>query len=312
MRHLDAAALAALLPPADLVGALREGFRRGCELPVRHQHALARQDEPDATLLLMPAWTERYLGVKLSTVIPGNRARGLGAVQASYLLSSARTGEALASIDGLELTLRRTAAASALAATALAREDARRLLVVGTGNLAPHLARAHAAARPIEQVEVWGRRAERAAAVCDELAHEGLAATPAEDLERAAHAADVISCATLSEEPLVRGEWLRPGAHLDLVGAFTPQMRETDDEAVRRAEVFVDTREGALAEGGDLLLAVEAGAFELAEVRADLFELCRGEHSGRRFEDEITLFKSVGTALEDLFAAVLAYERSNS
>jgi alanine dehydrogenase len=311
MRHLDAAALAALLPPADLVEALRAGFRSGCTLPVRHHHTIPMQGEPDAMLLLMPAWTAGgYLGVKISTVFPGNGARGLGAVQGSYVLASARTGVALASMDGLELTLRRTAAASALAASRLARDDASRLLVVGTGNLAPHLARAHAAVRAIERVGVWGRDPAKSAAVAERLRGEGFDARAEPDLEAAARAADVISCATLSEQPLIRGAWLRPGTHLDLVGAFTPRMRESDEEAVRRAAVFVDTREGAQGEAGDLIQAIEAGAFAWERVRADLFELCRGEHPGRRDQREITLFKSVGTALEDLFAAVLAWERS--
>jgi len=318
VRHLDASDLARLIPPDDLVAALREGFRSGCTLPVRHHHDLPRRGEPDAMLLLMPAWTdgasgdEGYIGVKISTVFPGNGARGLGAVQGSYVLSSARTGEALVSMDGLELTLRRTAAASALAATFVARDDASRLLVVGTGNLAPHLARAHAAVRPIRSIEVWGRDAGKAAALAEQLAGEGFEARAVPELEQAVRAADVVSCATLSREPLVRGEWLRPGAHLDLVGAFTPSMRESDDEAVRRAEVFVDTREGAAAEAGDLLRAIEAGAFAWERLGADLFELCRGEHPGRRSAEEITLFKSVGTALEDLFAAIVAFERVGS
>ena len=316
MQHLDASALASLLPPGDLVGALREGFRAGCVLPVRHHHTLPKRDEADAMLLLMPAWTAEedradggYLGVKVSTVFPGNGARGLGAVQGSYVLSSARTGQALATLDGLELTLRRTAAASALAASFLAREDAARLLVVGTGNLAPHLARAHCAVRPIRRIEVWGRDAAKASAVADRLRAAGLDARARTELEVAVGEADVISCATLSHEPLVRGEWLRPGTHLDLVGAFTPRMRESDDDAVRGAEVFVDTREGAAAEAGDLLRAIETGAFAWERLRADLFDLCRGEHPGRRDAAEITLFKSVGTALEDLFAAILAWER---
>jgi ornithine cyclodeaminase len=311
MRHLDAAALAELLPPADLIEALRAGFRAGCTLPARHHHTISERGEPDATLLLMPAWTEGgYLGVKIATVFPANASRGIGAVQASYMLSSARTGVALVSMDGLELTLRRTAAASALAATYLARREAARLLVVGTGNLAPHLVRAHAAVRPITVVGVWGRDRAKAAAVASRLRGEGWDARPEPELEAAVRCADVVSCATLSEAPLVRGDWLRAGSHLDLVGAFGPRMRECDDEAVRRAEVFVDTRAGARAEAGDLLQALAAGAFAWDQVRADLFELCRERHPGRRTEHEITLFKSVGTALEDLFAAILAWEQT--
>ena len=314
MRIFDAAATAERLPWGAVVDALERGFRDGCEMPVRHHHGVAAPaGEPEATLLLMPAWTAGgYLGVKVASVFPGNASRGLGAVQASYILASGETGEPLALIDGLELTLRRTAAASALASKYLSRPDARRLLVVGTGNLAPHLAAAHAAVRPGLDVEFWGRRPEKALAASRSplLQGLGLGAGTAGDLEAAVRAADVVSTATLATEPLVHGAWLRPGAHLDLVGGFTPAMRETDDEAMRRATVFVDTRAGALVEAGDLTQPIESGALAPEDVAADLYDLCRGEHAGRRSEGEITLFKSVGAALEDLFAAILLWERS--
>ena len=313
MRIFDAAATAELLPWGAVVDALERGFRDGCEMPVRHHHGVAAPaGEPDATLLLMPAWTAGgYLGVKVATVFPGNASRGLGAVQASYLLASAVTGEPLALIDGLELTLRRTAAASALASKYLSRPDARRLLVVGTGNLAPHLAAAHAAVRPGLDVEFWGRRPEKALAASRSplLQGLGIATATAADLEAAARAADIVSTATLATEPLLFGDWLRPGLHVDLVGGFTPGMREADDEAVRRSTVFVDTRAGALVEAGDLTQPIESGALAPEDVAADLYELSRGEHAGRRNEGEITLFKSVGAALEDLFAAILLWER---
>lgn len=312
MRYFNAARTAELLPWAAVVDALERGFRDGCEMPVRHHHGIAAPaGDPEATLLLMPAWTAGgYLGVKVATVFPGNVSRGLGAVQASYVLSSAETGEPLALIDGLELTLRRTAAASALASKFLARPDARRLLVVGTGNLAPHLAAAHAAVRPGLELEFWGRRPEQALAACRSSLLEGRPATTANDLKTAVRAADIVSTATLATQPLVQGSWLQPGVHLDLVGGFTPAMRETDDEAVRRATVFVDTRAGALVEAGDLTQPIESGALAAKDIAADLYQLCRGEHPGRKAEDEITLFKSVGAALEDLFAAILLWERS--
>ena len=312
MRFFDAAKTAELLPWGAVVRALERGFHDGCEMPVRHHHGVAAPaGDPEATLLLMPAWTAGgYLGVKVATVFPGNVSRGLGAVQASYILSSAVTGEPLALIDGLELTLRRTAAASALASKFLSRPDARRLLVVGTGNLAPHLAAAHAAARPDLEIEFWGRRPEKALEASRSPLLQGLRTGTAVDLEAAVRAADIVSTATLATEPLVLGSWLQPGVHVDLVGGFTPAMRETDDEAMRRSTVFVDTRAGALVEGGDLPQPIESGALAPEDVAADLYELCRGEHGGRRDGQEITLFKSVGAALEDLFAAILLWERS--
>lgn len=311
MRSISAEATRAALDFPALVEALREGFRGEVEVPVRHHHTMARRDEPDATLLLMPAWQgERHVGVKIVTVTPGNSARSLPAVLGVYLLNDGRTGAPLALIDGPMLTLRRTAAASALAADYLAKPGAERLLMVGTGALAPHLIEAHAAVRPIRSVTVWGRSREKAEAVIAQLALPGVELRAVEDLEAAVAEAEVISCATLSSEPLVRGDWLRPGHHLDLVGAFTPQMRESDDEAVRRARVFVDTRAGCLKEGGDIVQPLAAGVIGETDVVADLFELTRGQREGRGGDAEITLFKSVGTALEDFAAAQLVMERS--
>jgi ornithine cyclodeaminase len=293
-----------------LIDALRAMFRDGCTAPVRHHHTIEQDGAPDATLLLMPAWQAGgHLGVKVATVFPGNADRALPAVMASYLLMDGATGEPRALIDGTALTARRTAAASALAATWLAREDAQAMVMVGTGALAPQLIRAHLAARPtIGRVAVWGRRPERARAVADALDLPGIAVTATEDLEGAVRAADLVSCATLATEPLVRGDWLRPGAHLDLVGAFTPAMRECDDAAVTRARLFVDTRAGALKEGGDLVDPLARGVIAEDAIVADLYDLARGAHPGRESPDEITLFKSVGAALEDLAAAIAVWD----
>jgi ornithine cyclodeaminase len=222
-----------------------------------------------------------------------------------YVLLDGATGHPRAIIEGEALTLRRTAATSALASRLLSRADARTLLVVGTGALAPWMAEAHCAVRPIESVLVWGRRAERTAAMAAVLRARGVPAEAATDLERAVRAADIVSCATTSREPLVRGAWVRPGTHVDLVGAFTPQMRECDDALVSAARVFVDTYAGALQEGGDLVQPLAAGAIARGHVLAELAELARGEHAGRTGAAEVTLFKSVGTALEDLAAASL-------
>jgi ornithine cyclodeaminase/alanine dehydrogenase-like protein (mu-crystallin family) len=292
-----------------LVPALREAFRHNdVEKPLRNVHQVASGDTP-AHLLTMPAWREGdMIGVKLVTVFPGNSARGLSAVSSVYGLFSGETGQPLAIIDGEALTNRRTAAASALASTYLSREDAGVLLVVGTGNLARHLAEAHAAMRPISRVLVWGRNAERAEAMSAELRAKGLNAERVDDLSAATAQADIVTCATTSRQPLVKGADLSPGAHVDLVGAFTPQMRETDDAAVLRASVFVDTYAGAFAEAGDLLQAVTGGGWSTDRTRAELHELAAGLKPGRRSADEITLFKSVGTALEDLAAAKLLLE----
>jgi ornithine cyclodeaminase len=311
MLVLDAAETRSALPWDGLVKALGDMFAKGCVMPVRHHHEVEVPGEADATLLLMPAWQPgAYIGVKMVSVFPGNQTRGLPAIHGSYLLSSGKTGELLAIVDGGELTARRTAAASALAARCLARPDASSLLMVGTGRLSANVIEAHASVRPIREVAVWGRDPRKAEATARELDLKGVSVSVATDLETAARKADIISCATLSSEPLIRGDWLKPGAHLDLIGAFKPTMRESDDRAVARASLFVDTRDGALKEGGDIVQPLRAGVITEASIRADLFELARGTHPGRTAPDEITLFKSVGAALEDLAGAVLAFEAS--
>lgn len=312
MRHFDLDATRRALPWPALIEALRAMFRDGCVMPVRHHHTFAVPGEPDATLLLMPAWqVGTYLGVKLASVVPGNASRGLPAVAGLYVLASARTGEILATMEGGELTARRTAAASALAADHLARAEASTLLMIGTGRLSLNLIQAHAAVRPIARVGIWGRNPAKAARVADEASRLGFAAAPVADLDAALAEADIVSAATLSLEPLVRGARLRPGAHVDLVGAFTPAMRESDDETMRRGRVFVDTRGGALKEAGDIVQAIAAGVLRPDDIAGDLVALVRGEAVGRTGPDEITVFKSVGAALEDLAAAILVHEGSH-
>jgi len=309
MRIIQAAEVDAALDYESLVERLRQAFRRDITVPLRHHHSIEGDGET-ATLLLMPAWQAgRHIGIKLATVFPGNSAQGLPAVMGAYLLLDGRTGSPLALIDGPVLTARRTAAASALASSYLSRPDSERLLMVGTGTLAPHLIAAHAAVRPIHNVLVWGRTEETAAKLAKRLDRPDFRVAATTDLEAAARGAHIISCATLSNEPLIAGDWLQPGQHLDLVGGFRPDMRETDDTAIRRARVFVDTRAGACSEAGDIVQPIESGVLDPEDIAADLFELTRGERAGRRYYDQITLFKSTGTALEDLAAAELAVER---
>lgn len=302
LRFYAAEEVHAALDYAALAEALARAFAAGAQVPLRHVHRLGDAD----SLLLMPAWSEDALGVKLVTVMPGNAARGAGTVQAIYVLLDRATGEPRALLDGEALTLRRTAAASALAARHLARDDAQSLLLVGAGRLAPHLACAHYALRPsLRRVSVWARRESRAQAVAQWLRDQGLPAQAVPQLEPAVRQAQIVSCATTATAPLVHGAWLAPGTHLDLVGGFTPAMREADDAAAARADIYVDTYAGALAEAGDLLGPLASGAITRERIVAELAELVRGEKPGRVRADQITLFKSVGTALEDLAAAAM-------
>lgn len=300
-----------LLPWPALIDAIARTLREGCVVAPRAHHDVEVPGARAATLLLMPAWAPgRLIGVKVVTVFPDNAARGVPTLDAAYLVFDGQDGRMLACLPASELTARRTAAASALAARHLARAGASRLLVVGTGRVAHELARAHGSVRPIGRIRVWGRDAARARAFAAELVADGTCpdAAPVTDLRAAAGDADVITCATMSAEPLVLGPWLAPGTHLDLVGAFKPSMREADVDAIRHASLFVDTRHGALHEAGEIVAAIDAGAIGPAHIRADLAELAAGAHPGRTADDEITVFKSVGMASEDLAAASLVLE----
>jgi len=310
MRVLGPSEVTAALDMPSLVEALRTMFRGGDVLtPQRQRHVIEVPDGRDGSLLIMPAWQAgRHLGIKLLTIFPDNAAHGDPSLLGEYLLLDARSGKPLALLDGPALTARRTAAASALAASYLARPDCERLLMIGTGRLASHLIEAHASVRPIRNVLVWGRDHDKAQRLAQRMTRRTLKVTATDDLQHAVNGAHIICCATLATAPILLGHWLPLGVHVDLVGSFTPEMREADDETLRRARVFVDTREGALAEAGDLIHAIEAGAMSEDDIAGDLFELTRGSRAGRRFHDQITLFKSVGAALEDLAAANLALD----
>lgn len=313
MLNLDAKMVAAALPINQLIEALNEAFASDVEVPARAHHEVSVPGGNSGILLLMPAWRKgANMGVKIVTVFPDNVKQGNPAVFGSYLLMSAKNGMPVALLDGTELTLRRTAAASALASTYLSRKDATKLLMVGTGNLAPHLVRAHATARPIKTVTIWGRRPDAARRLADKLSGSSLEISVADNLEEACRDADIVSCATLATEPLLKGEWLTAGQHIDLVGAFTPGMAEADSLAIARADLYVDTRAGALAESGEIVQAIECGAIIETDIRGSLRDLVMRRAKGRSAVDEITLFKSVGTALEDLAAAELAVRNHNN
>ncbi len=306
MKSLTAAEVARLGAYKDIVNALRDGFRAEITTPVRHHHDISDV----STLLLMPAWSKDWAGLKTVVFKTDNAAQGLPTIQASYLLIEQKTGETVAMMDGGEITRRRTAAASALAADYLARKDAEVMTLVGAGALGPHFVHAHAAVRPIRKVFIYTRSIAKGEALAAELAHHGLEAHSVTDLEHAVRQSDIVSCVTTSTAPIVKGAWLKPGTHVDLAGAFKPSMRETDADVVARSSVYVDTRDGALAEAGDLLQARDEGKFDFKDVKGDLFDLCRGKAKGRSSADEITLFKSAGTAIEDLATAIMLYQKA--
>jgi alanine dehydrogenase len=311
MRIIGPSEVVTALDFSSLIEALRQMFRSDCTVPPRQHYTIPTVGgRADASLLVMPSWQAgHHIGIKLIAEFPDNADSGLATFMGEYLLLDGRTGKPLAVLDGPALTLRRTAAASALAAGYLARPDCERLLIVGTGALVAHLVEAHAAVRPIRNVLIWGRNFAKAKRTAQRLDRRSLKVAATDDLASAVRGAHVISCATAATAPIIKGAWLPLGVHLDLVGGFTPEMREADDDVFRRGRVFVDTREAACREAGDIVQPLRDGIIAEEDIAGDLFELTRGARGGRRFHDQITIFKSVGTALEDLAAAQLALER---
>lgn len=313
MHHFDRDTTRIALPFDRLIPALRELFVAGCVVPLRHTHSLPDPDSPGGapnTVLIMPAWQPgKCLGIKTVNIFPGNSARGLPGLFSTYTLYDAQSGQPLAQMDGNEITSRRTAAASALAASYMAAPDARTLLVVGCGRVGSLIPAAYQTVLPIEQVLLWDRTAAHAEALALQLRAEGINASATADLHAAVAQADVVSCATLATAPLVRGHWLRPCSHLDLIGSFTPLMREADDACFSAARLVVDTPE-ALQKSGELLGPMSRGVFTAETVAGTLADLCRGTIPGRLDSTDRTVFKSVGTALEDLAAAMLVWHQS--
>jgi ornithine cyclodeaminase len=295
---------------ADLIESLDQMHREGSSN--LGDLLLSEQDEDGATnhFIVRAGWQRgRALGVKMASVFPSNRDTDLPAIQASYVLFDGANGSPLASIDGNELTWRKTAADSALGSLRLSRTNCKTLLMVGAGAMAPHLIRAHLSVRPqIERIEVWNRSNDRRDRLIASLQLD-IDIAPTDDLERAASSADLISCATMAHKPLILGEWLSPGCHLDLVGAFTIDMREADDTAMRRGQIFVDSRKTTISEIGELAIPIKDGTLCEEDVLADHFQLSNGDHPGRQTQDEITVFKNGGGGHLDLMTARYIYEK---
>ena len=316
MRHFDQAELDKSLTFPKLIESLRSAFAGNWTTPMRHHHGMPGVDhngaEVENALLLMPSWTgpgsENFVGVKLVAVYPNNGQIDLPSIHGLYYLIDGNTGQPLATMDGARMTVWRTAAASALASTYLSRPESSTLTMIGTGALSPFMIRAHMAVRPITEVFLWNHNIRRAHQLAEELRDQGLPVTSHPDLVTAVGKSDIVCAATLTTTPLIFGKWVKPGTHIDTVGAFTPTMRETDDELVQLASLFCDTRTGALKEGGDLAIPISQGVISSNDILADLHELTRGAHPGRTSPEEITYFKSVGTALEDLAGAIAVWQ----
>lgn len=309
MLQIDSPTTRAALAFERLIPALKDMFAEGCTVPQRHVHTVESGGHETGKILIMPAWSERlgYLGFKTVTIFPDNSAQGLPGLHSTYMLHSLATGQPLAQIDGDEITSRRTAGASALAADYLSRKNASTMLLLGTGRVARLLPYAYRCVRDIQRLGVWNINEASSVRLVEELRRDGFDAHVVSTLNAAAFDVDIVSAATLSTKPLVLGEYLRPETHVDLIGSFTPAMRESDDACFAGTSVFVDTDEAPM-KAGDLLSPLQSGVLQREHIRSDLAGLCRGSHPGRVNDTEITVFKAVGTALEDLTAASLAYD----
>lgn len=300
MKHFDAAELGRLLEGIDLVDCMAAAFGNPVNAPVRQRLETTAGRE----FLVMPAISERYAGAKLLTVVPANAGMGRPVISGLFTLFDLVTGEPLATLDASELTARRTAAVSALAASRLAREDAQSLTILGSGHLVPYMAEAFASVRTLRSINIWARNPQRRAEAA-EAVRQRLSSVRIEelsDLDAAIGGADILCSVTRATTPLIRGKWIRAGTHVDLVGGYRPDMREIDDQGILSGRIFVDVLDGALAEAGDLIQPIDAGILRPDSIAGDLSSLAL-KRSQRQSQEEITLFKSVGTATADLAAA---------
>lgn len=313
MQFFDQAAVAKALPYPSLIDALATGLQQAIESPARSVYT---PNGDNSTVLIMPAWKRNeYMGVKLVSIWPTNSAIGKSAVSGVYVLTSCADGNPVAVLDGTELTLRRTSAAAALAARLLARKNSQTLAILGTGSLSAPMAMAHASVMDFQTILIWGRDAMKAQAVVDRLALQGIRAQVSADLQTTLAQADVVSAASTATTPFIRSDWVRPGMHLGLIGAFTPDMAEAEPALIPRAHVFVDSREAILQKGGEVLQAIQQGLIAAGDIQAELAELAaQPQRAWRSSDDAITIFKSVGFASLDLIAAemVLATLRNGS
>lgn len=312
MNYISGEDIASVFSYEAFIPVLRKAFCGTYNVPPRQHHEFENgMGENTSTLLIMPAWSNgQYVGIKTVTVSPYNSQLGLPAIQGIYTLIDAQNGLIKTQMDAKVLTVKRTAATSALASKFLSRSDSDTLLMIGTGALAPELIQAHCTVRPIKKVIVWGRNTEKARELKNQLSNQVADIEVVTSLEQAVKKAHIISIATLSREPLVLGKWLKPGQHLDLVGAYRPDMREADDEVLKRASIFID-HEGALKESGDLYVPLQKGSITEGDIKSDLKALSQENKEARSDKKEITLFKSVGHALEDLSAALFVLEKMN-
>lgn len=303
MQFIPKDEVARLLPYGPLIQALATGLLEPIESPPR---SFFNPNHDASSVLIMPAWRpNRLMGTKIVSIWPENNAKGRPAVSAVYVVTSCEDGTTLAVIDGTELTLRRTAATAALGARLLARPLSKKLAVLGTGALSVPMAMAHHSVFDLSETIIWGRHVDKAQAKVDQLAKVGIAARASTDLQSTLASADIVVAVTTATEPFIRSDWVKPGTHLGLIGAFTASMAEAEPQLLPKVRLFADSREAVLQKGGEVLQALRAGLIAETDVRGELAELLISatQTVGRNSEQDVTVFKSVGFAALDLIAA---------
>jgi len=311
LSFIDAGSIAACLSYTELIASLRSALAQDHTLSERHQYPIGEQWGIDARMLLMLAWREDfYLGFKIVMMYPDNIVRGLPNLAGIYGLFDGQTGKPLALLDAAELTAYRTAAASMLAAQCLAtHQPPRNVLIIGSGNLSSYYIKAYVEIMRPQKISLWSRDPDKAKRLINENQLSSTKVQLVSNLEDAASEADIISTLTSSKQPVLQGAWCKPGCHIDLVGGYGPDMREADDGLICRASIYVDTYPGVLKEAGDIIEPMKQGIISQVDIKADLAELVRGEIPEQSGDKDLTVFKSVGAAFEDLAAAVLVYEK---
>lgn len=292
-----------LAPYEPLIQAIAKGLLEPIESPSR---MVLNPNHDASAVLIMPAWRPHgILGTKIVSIWPGNNAKNKPAVSAVYVVTSCDDGQTRAVIDGTELTLRRTAATAALGAQLLARSNSQKLAVLGTGALSMPLVMAHLSCFDLSEVTIWGRSLDKAQAVVDALSAMGISAIATCDLQHTLANTDIVAAATTATQPFIRSEWVKPGTHLGLMGAFTPHMAEAEPQLLPKTRLFVDSREAVMQKGGEVLQALQQGLIADADVLGELADLLAPspKMTGRMSDQDITAFKSVGFAALDLIAA---------
>ncbi|WP_076414488.1 ornithine cyclodeaminase family protein [Shewanella sp. UCD-KL12] len=313
MQVIDAKTVHESLNFPRLISELKDTFSKPAGMPQRQVFNLDEGTSHSDAFAVLPSWNDKTIAVKAFTYFPSNPSKDceLESLYSKIMIFDRKTGVPQALVDGTSVTYWRTAAISALGSDFLARKDACKLLVFGTGRLASFMALAHASVRPINEISIWGRDPNKAQKVVEtiKLLKPNIKVTVCDDIERTVKQADIISCATGSPSPLFNSDWVQAGTHTDFVGNHNHDRRECDTKLVLKASVYVDSKVNVFAEAGEILIPISEGVYSTDSVIGELAQLCNGQIPGRRSDEEITLFKTVGTALADLVGAQLVYSQ---